>query len=229
MLPTEKEPKLSFHFETNPYQGLFICIEGLDGSGKTTQIDESKKFLATQKSNFIVTKEPNENFLMGKEIQKVLDHKRKIDSPLEFQKMYVINRQDHLEKLVIPSLKMGKIVLTDRYFWSTIAYGSLGTDKEILIKLNQNFIAPDLTIFLDVEPQKAIERCKKSRSSAEFFEKLEKLETIAQTYKWLSMNFNQQILTLNGEESETKITSQIINLIMKNQKFNQTKINENIN
>lgn len=225
----EKEQETSLKFENNPYSGLFICLEGIDGSGKSTQTKNLKRFLKTTGNNFVITKEHNEKFLKGGEIQDVLDHKNQVESALEFQKWYIINRRDHLEKLVIPSLKMGKIVLSDRYFWSTIAYGSLGVNRDELIKLNQEFIAPDLTIFLDVEPQKAVERCKKSRSSTEFFERLEKLETISQTYKWLAMNFNQQISTIDGESSKLEITSQIINLITENQKFNQLKINENIN
>jgi len=225
----EKEQEVTFKFENNPHPGLFICLEGIDGSGKSTQTEKITEFLTKQGKNFVVTKEHNENYAKGEEIQKVLDHKIKVNSPLEFQEMYVANRQDHLEKLVIPSLKEGSIVLTDRYFWSTIAYGSLGVDKETLIKLNKNFIAPDLTILISVKPEKAMERLKNSRSSSEIFEKLKKLKIIDQTYKWLNLNFSQQIITINGERSETEITSQMINIITKNKKFNQLKIHENIN
>ncbi len=225
----EKEQEVTFKFENNPHPGLFICLEGIDGSGKSTQTEKIKEFLTKQGKNFVVTKEHNEDYANGKEIQEVLDHKRKINSPLEFQEMYIANRQNHLNNLVIPSLEKGKIVLTDRYFWSTIAYGSLGVNKETLIELNKNFIAPDLTIFISVKPEKAIERLKSSRSSSEIFEKLEKLKIIDQTYKWLNLNFSQQIITINGERSEAEITSQMINIITKNKKFNQAKIHENIN
>ena len=225
----EKEQEATFKFENNPYPGFFICLEGIDGSGKSTQTKKIKEFLTSQGKDFVITKEHNEKYLKGKEIQEVLDHKRKVDSSLEFQEMYVVNRQEHLKNLIIPSLREGKIVLTDRYFWSTIAYGSLGVKKETLIEINKDFIAPDLTIFLGVQPGKAMEKLKSSRSSIEIFEKLEKLEIISQTYKWLTLNYGQQIITVDGEQLESEITSQIINLITKNKKFNQVKIHENIN
>lgn len=218
-------------FKNNPYPGLFICLEGIDGSGKSTQKEKIREFLKSQgleegrEKDFIVTQEHNVNFAKGKEIQEVLDGKNKEVTPLELQQMFTLNREDHLNNLIIPALKKRKTVITDRFVWSTLVYSLLArVDTKILIELNKNFIVPDLNILLKISPIKAIERMEKSRSSATIFEKLDKLEIVSQGYESLSKNFSEQIITINGEQSEEKITEQIMDLITKNQKFNQTRI-----
>jgi len=228
----EKEQEVPFKFENNPYPGFFICLEGIDACGKNTQGDRIAELLKNQGKDVVLTEEPNKDFFRGEEIRAVLEHRyteKPLPSPLEFQKWYIDNRQDHLEKRVIPSLKMNQIVITGRSFWSTIAYGSLGVNKETLIKLNQKFIAPDLTVLLDISAEEALRRKHLSGKELEFFEKLGKLKKVSQGYKWLALNFSAQIATINGEQSEQEVTRQIKNLIMKNPKFNQEKINENIN
>ncbi len=217
----EKENESSYYIETNPYRGLFVCLEGIDAAGKTTQMKRLKTFFESRKVNFIMTHEHNEKFLLGKEIQEILKEKdhNKRPSSLEFQKMYVANRKDHLEKLIIPSLEEGKLVITDRYFWSTIAYGSLGVDKDALIELNKNFIAPDLTILLNVDPKECLKRKDLSREKKEFFERLEKQEKISQTYQWLKSNFKNNIFVLSGNGKENAISNEIIDIVTRHPKF----------
>jgi dTMP kinase len=227
----EREQEASFKFENNPHPGLFVCLEGIDACGKNTQGERIAGLLKSQGKNVILTEEPNKDFFRGEEIRAVLEHRyteKPIPSPLKFQEWYVDNRRHHLKELIIPSLEAKQIVLTLRSFWSTIAYGSLGVQKNTLIRLNKDFIAPDLTIFLDISPEEALRRKNLSGKELEFFEKLEKLKKVSQSYQWLTKNFSEQITTVNGEQSEKKITDQIMNLIMKNPKFNQEKINENI-
>jgi dTMP kinase len=222
----KKEQEVSLKFKTNPYQGLFVCLEGIDACGKDTQGVRIAELLKRQNKDVILTEEPNKTFFMGEEIRAVLEHRyteNPIPSPLEFQEWYVYNRQHHLEELVVPLLEAEQIVLTLRSFWSTIAYGSLGVQKNTLIKLNQKFIVPDLTIFLDITPEEALKRKHLSGQELEFFEKLGKLKKVSQTYKWLALNYGEQITTVNGEQSKEKITKQIMNLIQKNQKFVNSK------
>jgi len=222
----KKEQEVSLKFKTNPYPGLFVCFEGIDACGKDTQGGRIAELLKSQGKDIILTEEPNKNFFKGEDIRAVLEHKyteKPIPSPLKFQKWYVANRQDHLENHVIPSLEKEQIVLTLRSFWSTIAYGSLRVQKNTLIRLNQKFIAPDLTIFLDISPEEALKRKHLSGQELEFFEKLGKLKVVSQTYKWLAINYSEQITKINGEQSEEKVTDQIMNLIQKNQKFVNSK------
>jgi dTMP kinase len=182
-MPKEKEQReQEIIFKNNPYPGLFICLEGIDACGKNTQGDRVAELLKNQRKDVILTEEPNKDFFRGEEIRAVLEHrytKKPIPSPLEFQEWYVDNRRDHLEKLVIPSLEDKLIILGLRTFWSTIAYGSLGVQKNTLIRLNKDFIAPDLTIFLNISAEEALKRKHLSGKELEFFEKLGKLKMVS--------------------------------------------------
>jgi len=215
----EQESILLPQLEKNHYHGLFIDIEGLDGSGQSTRIENLKDFFTKNSLDFITTKEPNEDSYLGKEIRQILRGEKKINDPLEFQKMYIANRRDHLDKLVIPNLKKGKIVLTDRYFWSTVAYGSINVDPVMLLEMNQRFISPDITYFINTSPEECMRRMEASRDSLEFFEKKEKLEKVSKTYNWLANNYKNHILSINGYQEKEIIHSQINNHLNKQTKF----------
>lgn len=186
-------------FPKNPNPGLFIAVEGLDGSGSSTQIELLERKLKKTGKKPYVTKEPTENEI-GKLIRKVLTKKLKVPADA-LQLLFTADRSLHLQKEINPHLKSGDTVITERYFWSTIAYGSLDVKMEHLIDLNKNFIQPDITFFLDVAPRVCIDRIKKSRSSLEHFETLEKLTEIKKYYQKLISKFSQNFKVINGEET----------------------------
>ncbi len=206
-------------FKTNPYPGLFVDIEGLDGCGQSTQIQLLNKQLLKNGIHPVLTKEPVEDCALGKEIRQILKKEKQAEAPLKLQEMFVVNRKDHLEKIVAPSLKSGGMVITDRYFWSTIAFGSLDISSMDLLKMNQNFIIPDITIFLDVHPQESLRRIITSRPLTEFFERQEKLEKVYQTYHWLADKFKEKIIVIPGERKKEEIASEIFSLIGNHPKF----------
>src|SRR4030042_2754951 len=172
----------SSEFKVNPFPGFFIDIEGLDGSGQSTQVQLLRKVLDLKGITSLVTKEPNEDCYLGKEIRQILRKKEKVESPLKLQQMFVDNRQDHLKRIIIPNLKKGVLVITDRYLWSNVAFGSIDLDKERLLDLNKDFILPELTIFIKVAPEICLARIAKEREGVELFEKEEKLKRVWKTY-----------------------------------------------
>jgi len=120
----------------NNYPGKFIIIEGLDGSGQTSQVSLLKDFLIKKGYQVVATKEPTRDSESGRRIKKILEEKIDTD-PLELQKLYAEDRKEHLEKIIIPALKEGRAVISDRYFFSTFAYGKAhGADLDELIKMN---------------------------------------------------------------------------------------------
>jgi dTMP kinase len=128
----------------NPYPGKFIVFEGLDGSGQSTQANLLKSFLTEKGLAVVLTKEPTKVSSVSQKIREVLDEKRKI-TPKELQELFVQDRREHLADLVIPALKENKIVISDRYFFSTFAFGSSGgleffLDLGILLKTFQLFL-----------------------------------------------------------------------------------------
>ncbi len=193
--------------QKNNYPGKFIVIEGLDGSGQSTQVELLKKFL-NKKREIIVTKEPTLDSKAGKKIRKVLDKKIKVESK-NLQELFVEDRKEHLEKLIIPALKNRVTVISDRYFFSTFAYGTAsGLSLEWLIEINDKFLLPDLTFILKVNPEICIQRIEKRGKKKEFFEKRKKLEKVWQIYKILPKKI-KNIYIINGEESIEDVFFQI--------------------
>src|SRR3990167_7066103 len=179
------------------YLGKFIVIEGLDGSGKSAQIDLSIDYLKKIGKDVVVTKEPTMDSEAGKKIKQALQQEIKLD-PLELQSLYVQDRKEHLENKVIPALKEGKFVVSSRYVFSTFAYGaSNGLDIDLLIKMNDNFLLPDLTIIIDVSPESCMERIENRGEPKELFEKIEKLTKVNEFYKKIPKMF-ENIFVVNG-------------------------------
>ncbi len=201
----------------NLWPGKFIVLEGLDGSGLTTQAKLLKNFLEKKGIKTILTKEPTKNSSVSKEIQEILGHKKEID-PFNFQRLFAKDRDEHLKKEIIPALKKGIWVISDRYFFSSFAYGAEDKPEiQKIIDLNKNFLLPDLTILLKVDPEICMERIKKRQEEIKLFEKKEKLEKVWQNYCHLLEIFDN-IKVVNGKNSIEKVFQEITKLVRS--KFN---------
>ena len=186
----------------------FIVFEGLDGSGQSTQAGLLKDFLVGKGYQVVSTKEPTLDSEAGKKIRQILNKKEKI-SPKKLQELFTEDRKEHLRNLIIPALKKGKTVISDRYFFSTFAYGvSDGLDLDWLIKINDKFLLPDLIFILKVRPKVCIERIEKRGNPQTFFEKEKKLAMVWQTYKILPKRF-ENVKVIEGEKPIKEVFSQI--------------------
>lgn len=189
-------------------RGKFIVIEGLDGSGQTTQVKILNDFLLNKGNDVLTTKEPTLDSESGQEIRRLLKEHTEID-PLDFQKLFIEDRREHLNNKIIPALKEGKIVISDRYFFSTFAFGAAhGSNLDDLVELNSNFLYPDLVFLLEVSPKICVERIKKRGLPAEFFEKEQKLAKVWEVYKTFPERF-QNIYLINGERNIEEIAKEI--------------------
>lgn len=188
-------------------KGLFIVFEGLDGCGKTTQAEFAARFFESQGRDVVLTREPTESSDAGKTIKKVLAHEE-TRSPKEFQELFAQDRRAHLDALILPALREGKAVISDRYFLSSIAFGSVGCDIEWLIKLNSEFPSPDLTIILSVLPEHCIERIYARSREVKLFEKLDVLKKVWETYQKLSGRF-PNICVIDGERPIDRVSDEI--------------------
>lgn len=178
-------------------------LEGLDGSGKNAQIDLLVQYLKSKGKDVLVTKEPTTDSEAGRKIKKVLQKEVSMES-LELQKLYVQDRAEHLENQIIPALKKGQFVVSSRYTFSTIAYGAgEGVDIDLLVKMNDNFLLPDIAIILDVLPESCVRRIEARGETKEFFEQKEKLERISKIYSKLPQMFDYAIpVDGNGKVNE---------------------------
>ena len=159
----------------NNYPGKFIVFEGLDGSGQSTEARLLKEFLETQGQKILLTKEPTKESFAGRKIEKILSEKEKI-SPLELQELFAKDREGHLKNAVEPALRRGESVISDRYCFSSFAYGLAdGVPLKELRRLNEDFLLPDIVFFLDAKPKVCVQRIEKRGKKETLFEKIEKL------------------------------------------------------
>ncbi|MFH1656551.1 MAG: dTMP kinase [Candidatus Nealsonbacteria bacterium] len=184
----------------NNYSGKFIVIEGLDGSGQSTQVSLLRDFFIGENKQVILTKEPTLTSEAGKKIKQVLGKEIELD-PKELQKLFAQDRKEHLDNLIIPALEEGKIIISDRYFFSSFAYGSSDEiSLEWLIELNNDFLIPDLTIILKTSPEVCISRIEQRGTEKTLFEKTEKLTKVWEKYSLFPERF-ENVKIIDGEKT----------------------------
>ncbi|MCW1296867.1 MAG: dTMP kinase [Candidatus Parvarchaeota archaeon] len=194
-------------------KGAFIVFEGPDGAGLSTQAELLDKYLRKKGYKVVLTKEPTIG-LIGGLIKAALKNEWKT-SPLAMQLLFTADRAHHIDMEILPAIDKGKIVISDRYFFSTFAYGEAsGLDVEWLKKLNSKFPMPDLTIFIDVPVDVSIERIKTSRFEMELFEEKEKLEKIRKAYLKIAEIYNSdKTVVIDGTKSVEEIHAKIVKIV----------------
>ncbi len=149
--------------EEKMQKGLFITFEGLEGSGKSTQISLLENYLSAKGLPVLKTREPGATKI-GQELRRLLlDKKIVFKSQFTELLLFTADRFEHLEQIVKPNMADGKIVISDRYFDSTYAYQLGG--RKVSLKIINYFakwlsVIPDLTVILDIIPEIGLERIK---------------------------------------------------------------------
>jgi len=157
-----------------------------------------------------VTKEPTNN-LIGGLIRGALT-KEWTASNTCFQLLFSADRAHHLDREIIPSLDKGNVVITDRYYFSTIAFGSLDCDKDWLKSLNKNFLEPDIVYLVKVPPEECIKRIGKARFEFELFEEVEKLKKVWETYEELAKD-SDKVHIIDGMQSKERVHEEIVKIL----------------
>jgi len=191
--------------------GKFICFEGLDGSGITTQATLLRNNLQQNGKNVMLTKEPTDGLIGG--IIRACLRKEWKTSAATLQLLMTADRSHHLNEIET-ALKAGKTVICDRYILSTLAYGSLDVDPKFLQQINATFRRPNLTIIIDTQPKICLERMKKSRPHLELFEEENKLTIIRNNYLSLK-SFFPNTHVIDGNRTPEEVMKDIKKVIEK--------------
>lgn len=191
-------------------KGLFIVFDGLDGSGTTTQAKLLAEYLKKKGYKVELTTEPSNNIIGGL-IRGVLTGEWKLGQ-VGLQLLFSADRAHHLEKVILPAIRDGKVIISTRYFFSTIAFGSLDLDPKWLYEINKNFRPPDLTFYLRVSPKECLRRIAKARIRKEFFEKEKKLAKVQKEYNLMGKSF-PNFYVIDGERSVEDIFEDIKKII----------------
>lgn len=207
-------------FQKNQYPGKFVVIEGIDGSGKTTQAARLVNYLSSKGIKSVYTKEPTDE-ITGKLIRRILIGE--ISMPkVAFQYLFAADRAVHQVQLA-EYLKKDLIVVSDRYFWSSAVYGMVdrgisykNKDQDLLLvalsilSMYHRFLVPDYTFYVKVSTQEAIKRISKTKKDLEIYEKDSKLEKLRQGYEWVAKKFAKEITVVDGERAVGEVTREII-------------------
>ena len=202
-------------------KGKFIVIEGIDGCGKTTQIDELSKWLPgsgliNKGSKLIKTREPGGS-LLGKKLRGLILDNNENNKPSSLAELllYSADRAEHVSKIISPALNNNNWVLSDRFSDSTLAYQGYGRkiDLEIIKKIESIVCQgeyPDITFFLEISPKESILRRKNEipdRIESEGIRFLEKVnegfKLIAKEKNWKEISASQNIKTISNQIKET--------------------------
>ena len=205
----------------------FIAFEGIDGSGKSTQLRLLSGSLKKIKENFIITREPG-GTETSEEIRKILinDNGLKLLPNTELLLFYA-SRHEHVAKVIIPNLKK-RLVLCDRFFFSTFCYQIIGAggSRNLLNYLHKNFafnLMPDITIVLDVDPNKAIQRSLNDKKIETKFELKTKRFHKKVSAGFRKLSSHKKVKIINGDREIDIVHKNIIDLLNKN-KFIKKKI-----
>ncbi len=174
--------------------GRLIAFEGLDGSGKSTQLERLAVRLRGAGHDIVTTQEPSE-FPSGQRIRKMARSGKRL-LPEEELRWFVEDRRVHVAEVITPALRAGQTVLTDRYYLSSVAYqGARGLDYEqILADSEAEFPIPDLVVLLEIDFQQAFERVHARGSELEgVFEQREFLSRVASVFESVSRPYLERV------------------------------------
>lgn len=201
--------------------GYFITFEGVEGSGKTTQIKLLAERLAAHDFNTTLTREPGGCAIADKIRAILLDAENRDMSPMTELMLYAAARSQHVGDIIVPALERGHVVLCDRFFDATTAYQSFGRgiDRGAINTLNNlacQGVAPDLTILIDCDPAIGLARARHRIETScgpreERFE-LEELafhQRVREGYQRLAMEYSQRFIVIDGNEKAEDISTMI--------------------
>ena len=198
-------------------KGKFITLEGIEGSGKSTSLEDIANTLDKRSIDYILTKEPGSGSLGNDLRSLLLSSDNRISGEVELLLM-MADRRNHLDSLVIPNLNNGVWVISDRYLDSTYAYqgGGRKMDFALIDELSNslNLPAPDLTILFDLPVEIALERAKR-RANLDRFEKepIDFHNRIRNIYKSRAEEDSNRIKIVDSSVSFKEVKAQVVYII----------------
>ena len=206
--------------QKNNQIGVFISLEGQDGSGKSSVIEPLKRWLSEEGIDTVTTREPGGTDLAEQLRALVLNEA--MDPVTECMLMFA-SRVEHVRKVIEPALNEGKLVICDRFTDSSFAYqgGGNGVDLRTLEKLesmvidkNGNAISPDITIWFDLSSEEAQKRRMAAREPDKFErQKLDFFERVSSAYKMRMESSNGRIIRVDASLSKELVLENVLNIL----------------
>ncbi len=191
-------------------KGRLITIEGIDGTGKTTQVHLLKEWLEKHGIGVVALKEPTQG-KYGQEIARRA-HAGSF-GPEDELRLFMEDRREDVEKNIMPALEAGKVVILDRYYLSNMAYqGARGLDAERIRRENEVFSpVPDLIIVLDLSPEKSMARVNTRRNVVGHFENAAYLAKVRNIF--LAIGKQPNAVVISTEAPVTDVHERIVDAV----------------
>ena len=189
-------------------KGIFIVIEGLDGSGKTTQATLLAKRLS-QSYSVMLTAEPSKGKIGTFIREGCLYEDKRLPTEAEAL-LFAADRIEHMQKEIKPALDEGKLVICDRYVYSSIAYqGSSGLSLDWIKTINARALQPDFSVFIDVTPERVLERLQRKKSVMETLEIQQKVRDV-----YLKFFDKGELVRVDGDKPKEVVADELYTMIL---------------
>ena len=192
--------------------GLFIVFEGIDGTGKSTQLHLLAEKLRQLGYAVVATREPTDG-PYGQKIRALFVDRGAVSREEELE-LFIADRDQHVKEIIVPALEDGCVVVCDRYYLSTIAYqGANGMDPDIILAKNEKFPIPDLAIILEIEPAHGIHRIQNQRlEHPNTFEEEANLRKVARIFDAMQQDYIERI---NGTDTIENVHQLVFKAVLR--------------
>jgi len=193
-------------------KGILIVFEGIDGSGKSTQAEILLERLQEEDFDAVYFREPSKG-KWGRKIKKKALHFDSL-SPEEELDLFQKDRRENVEKNLKPALKKKRVVILDRYYYSTIAYqGAKGIDEKLIRRMNEEFVVePDLVFIFDIDPQKGLERIENRKKKDRLFEREDYLVKVREIFRSFK---GEKFVHIDALKSKEEIRKEIEEIVLR--------------
>jgi dTMP kinase len=189
--------------------GVFIVFEGIDGSGKSTHIKFLSEKLRARGFHVLETSEPSRDSI-GAFIRRYAEKNKERVTPETEALLFAADRYEHVEQVIKPALERGMVVISDRYFYSSIAYqGATGIDLNWIREMNRFALKPNLGILLDILPDSSLKRVNnRARTVFEVSDYLKKVREI-----YLDMVDLGELVRVEADRQIEEVRKDILKLV----------------
>ncbi len=188
--------------------GIFIVIEGLDGSGKTTQANILSEKLS-ENYKVLCTAEPSQGKIGSFIRNGCLYEEKRLPKEAEAL-LFAADRIEHMQNEIAPALAEDKIVICDRYIYSSLAYqGSTGLSLDWIKTINARALQPDFSIFIDVSPEQVLERLQRKKSVMETLETQQKVRQV-----YLKFVDKGELVLVDGDKTKEDVANAMYSVVL---------------